>query len=265
MNRTHRITSILNAQQLDQTATGILSFNLSDLIIPSNLDYTLPTNLRLGHLAERIVSELIESSDNYRLLFENIQIKEGKLTIGELDFIIERIHDKQLIHMELAYKFYLYDPTIATEHIDNWIGPNRNDSLIEKLEKLRTKQFTLLHQPSTQEVLDKIEIDQVKQALCFLVSLYVPYNYKPDFETTYRRGIKGYYVDAKAFKALDHVSKVYYLPPKIEWGMDPSQNETWIDFNGIIEQLNLCMEEKQAPLCWQKCGESFEEFFVVWW
>jgi hypothetical protein len=31
--------------------------------------------------------------------------------------------------MELAYKFYLFDPSISSEPINNWIGPNRNDSL----------------------------------------------------------------------------------------------------------------------------------------
>jgi hypothetical protein len=35
--------------------------------------------------------------------------------------------------MELAYKFYLFDPSISSEPINNWIGPNRN-SLQEKLE-----------------------------------------------------------------------------------------------------------------------------------
>jgi hypothetical protein len=35
--------------------------------------------------------------------------------------------------MELAYKFYLFDPSISSEPINNWIG-NRNDSLQEKLE-----------------------------------------------------------------------------------------------------------------------------------
>jgi hypothetical protein len=39
-------------------------------------------------------------------LYENIQVIEDK-TIGEIDFIIEDKNTKQVIHMELAYKFYL--------------------------------------------------------------------------------------------------------------------------------------------------------------
>ena len=73
------------------------------------------------------------------MLYENVQIIEDKKTIGEIDFIIENITTKQLIHMELAYKFYLFDPTISSETVNNWIGPNRNDSLKEKLEKLASK------------------------------------------------------------------------------------------------------------------------------
>jgi hypothetical protein len=65
-------------------------------------------------------------------LYENIQVIEDKKTIGEIDFIIEDKNTKQVIHMELAYKFYLFDPSISSEPINNWIGPNRDDSLQEK-------------------------------------------------------------------------------------------------------------------------------------
>ena len=116
--------------------TGLPSFNLSELQLQPDLDFALPTNIRLGHLAEKIVSELIKLSANYNVLYENIQIIDGKKTIGEIDFIIEELKTKALIHMELAYKFYLFDPTISSEPINNWIGPNRNDSLNEKLDKL---------------------------------------------------------------------------------------------------------------------------------
>jgi hypothetical protein len=49
-------------------------------------------------------------------LYENIQVIEDKKTIGEIDFIIEDKNTKQVIHMELAYKFYL-DPSISSEPI----------------------------------------------------------------------------------------------------------------------------------------------------
>ena len=134
-----RITSIVEATSLDLKITGVPAFNLSELNLATDLEFQLPANIRLGHLAEKIVSELIKSSTNYTLLYENIQVIEAKNTLGELDFIIENIGTKQKIHLELAYKFYLFDPSISSESINNWIGPNRNDSLKQKLEKFAKK------------------------------------------------------------------------------------------------------------------------------
>jgi hypothetical protein len=145
MRTKSRIVSILKANSLDYSITGLHAFNLSELSLATDLEFQLPTNIRLGHLAERIVSELIKSSSNYKVLYENIQVIEDKNTIGEIDFIIEEILTKRVIHIELAYKFYLFDPSISSEPINNWIGPNRNDSLKEKLDKLKNKQFPLLY------------------------------------------------------------------------------------------------------------------------
>tara|TARA_R110000868_G_scaffold27909_2_gene105213 strand:- start:3756 stop:4553 length:798 start_codon:yes stop_codon:yes gene_type:complete len=265
MNSKSRIASILQADSLDAVVTGFHSFQLSQLILPAELDFNLPTNLRLGHLAERIVSKLIQSSTNYTIVYENFQIIEAQKTIGEIDFIIENVQEKQLIHLELAYKFYLFDPSISPEVINNWIGPNRNDSLMEKLNKLKTKQFPLLNNSCTASSMNTIDITTVSQALCLLVSLFVPYAFKTKLSPVYEKAIKGYYVNLDTFLNLDNFDKSYYLPPKKEWGMDPSENEIWKDLKDIENQLYTNMHEKQSPLCWQKQQETYLSFFIVWW
>lgn len=265
MNTKSRITSILKTEILDSSVTGLSTFDLSNLIIPKEFDFKLPTNLRLGHLAERIVSHLIQSSINYKLVYENIQILEQLKTIGELDFIIEDIEHNQLIHLELAYKFYLFDPSISTQTIYNWIGPNRNDSLSEKLSKLSTKQFPLLYHPCTASQLDDVDIKTVSQALCFLVSLFVPYDFNQSLPTVYQKAIKGYYLNLETFVSLDCSDKSYFLPSKTAWGIDPQENEIWHDYLTIKDQLAINMSEKQAPLCWQKQQGNYIAFFIVWW
>lgn len=265
MKTKSRIASILKANSLDFSITGLRTFNLSELNLATDLDFQLPTNIRLGHLAEKIVSESIKSSTNYKVLDENVQVIENKNTIGELDFILENIITKQIIHMELAYKFYLFDPNISSETINNWIGPNRNDSLKEKLEKLKRKQFPLLYHNCVKSKFNNIEIDEASQSLCFLVSLFIPYEYKASFSPMYEKAIKGFYLNFETFSSLDNSTKTYYLPSKKEWGMDPSENETWTDFNAVEKYINVSIKEKKAPLCWQKYKDSYVAFFIVWW
>lgn len=265
MNNKSRLTSIFNAVSLDTTVTGFPTFDLSVLELPSDLNFPLPTNVRLGHLAEKVVSELIRASNNYKILYENIQIIENKNTIGEIDFIIEEIKTQNIIHLELAYKFYLLDPSLSPELINNWIGPNRNDSLKQKLDKLKTKQFPLLHHPSAERPFKNIEIEKASQALCLLASLFIPYEFNGHLDSSYEKAIKGYYLNFARFIDLDNAEKVYSIPPKKEWGMEPSENEVWADFAGIEKCIRKSMEEKQALLCWQKFNGSFSAFFIVWW
>ncbi|MGB1248259.1 MAG: DUF1853 family protein [Chitinophagales bacterium] len=265
MHPKSRISSIIKANNLDSSVTDLPTFNLSDLKIVSDLKFELPTNLRLGHLIERIVAKLVESSSNFKILYENIQIEDKKQTLGEIDFIIEELATQQIIHLELAYKFYLFDPSISSAHINNWIGPNRNDSLVKKLDKLKRKQFPLLKHDSTKSALKNIEVEKITQALCFLVSLFIPYQYKADFNPTYTKAIKGYYLDLETFIKFDHSSKSYYLPLRKEWGIAPSGNQIWHTFDEVKEQIEIIISEKKAVLCWQKYNDTYSQFFITWW
>jgi hypothetical protein len=265
MKTKSRIASILKANSLDFSITGFHTFNLSELSLANDLEFQLPTNIRLGHLAEKIVSELIKSSTNYKVLYENIQIIENKKTIGEIDFIIEEIVTSQVIHLELAYKFYLFDPNISSQPINNWIGPNRNDSLREKLDKLKHKQLPLLYHNCAKAKFNNIKIDEVTQAICLFVSLFIPYEYKGSFSPIYEKAIQGFYLNFETFASIDNTAKEYHLPPKKEWGMNPFENENWTDFAGVENLIAASIEEKQASLCWQKCKDSYLAFFIVWW
>jgi len=265
MNTTSRITSILKANQLGFSITGIEPFALADLSIDNEVSFELPTNLRLGHLVEKIVSECIKASTNYQVLYENIQLIENKTTIGELDFVIEEVTTSQVTHVELAYKFYLYDPSLSERHLNNWIGPNRNDALYLKLDKLKQKQFPLLQHKAAKAAMPNIDIANVNQALCLLVSLYLPYEFKGSIGAEYQKAVKGYYLNFETFKQLRNSALSYHLPTKTAWGIDPAENETWNDFDSIEKQVKSSLDQKQAVLCWQKLSDTYEQFFIVWW
>ena len=265
MKDTARIASVLNTKTLDQSITGFQTFHLGELDLPENVSIALPQNLRLGHLVEKIVGGLIRASHNYNLLHENIQLIEQKQTIGEIDFLIQNVASAQITHLELAYKFYLYDPGISTIERNNWIGPNRNDSLDKKLTKLKQKQFPILNHPAAREALQGIQAETVSQALCFLVSLFVPYQFQEELNAAYQNAILGYYVNFKTFAELNTEVTRYYIPPKKEWGIDPTANEDWRSFERVSVSVQKALTEKQSVLCWQKQGTAYQQFFVVWW
>lgn len=265
MNTKSRIASVGKGISLDASITGVPTFHLAQLQWQEELDFPLPTNIRLGHLAEKIVSGCIKASIHYKVLYEQVQILENQKTIGEIDFILENQKDNQLLHVELAYKFYLYDPSISTESLQNWIGPNRNDSLIEKLDKLKSKQFPLLYHSCTAAALNTIDIARVAQVLCLVVSLFVPYGFKTKLAPAYEKAIKGYYLNFETFKDLDAPEKGYYIPSKKEWGMDACEQENWSSYQEVANQIQSSLHEKQSVLCWQKNGQTYLSFFIVWW
>ena len=121
-------------------------FNLQQFEIISKtntIDINLNENLRLGKYVERLVSFELEQQTDISILAENIQIQDSKITLGELDCLLKK--EDNPIHLEVIYKFYLYDDTVGDTEIDHFIGPNRKDSLIEKITKLKNKQLPLLY------------------------------------------------------------------------------------------------------------------------
>lgn len=47
--------------------------------------------------------------------------------------------------------------------------------------------------------------------------------------------------------------------------MDPSENNSWTNFDSVKKQITISVKEKQSPLCWQKYENSYLTFFIIWW
>ena len=228
----------------------------------------IPENLRLGNRLERLFSFVIANTGTYDILFENLQIIADKITLGELDFILREVTTNKLIHVELAGKIYLYDPSIEGE-LARWMGPNRKDSLLRKLQKLKDKQFPLLYHDATQKILESrhIAVESIIQKSCFKARLFMPFHLKNDIPAPAKaKNIKGYYMDEATFKGRNHTQKQYFLPEKQDWIVPPEKGEIWHTYDEIKPALQKALAQKQSPLVWQKNpDESGESFFVVWW
>ncbi len=104
---------------------------------------------KLGHLYEDALYHLMQAAD-VQVVARNLQIQSDRHhTIGELDFLIA--DGEQMVHLELACKFYLavVDPAGNT----TFPGPNARDNLQIKLTRMREHQLVLSKNPATLKTL----------------------------------------------------------------------------------------------------------------
>lgn len=267
LNSQVRIKSIKTAKTIGVSIDNIRNFELNSLEgVGRGVDLVIP-NVRLGKQVERVFSLLINSSESHKVVKENIQIIDGKITVGELDFIIKNVKTGVLSHLEIVYKFYLYDPKYSNIELEKWIGPNRKDSFIEKFQKLRLKQFPLLFKPITSEILSDVDIFEMKQELCFMASLFVPFSLtNSHLPHVNNEAIVGYWLALDEFNAIIDSSWKYCLPQKSEWGIEPRNNEEWFDYYRIKDEVLASLKRNFSPLVWIKKDEVIhEQCFIVWW
>lgn len=101
----------------------------------------LDLSQKLGHLYEDALAILLEGSSTYDLLEQRLQLHmPGKSTIGELDFLLRDLSSDQLIHLELATKFYL---AVETPDGITFPGPDSRDNFSKKVHRLRSHQLPL--------------------------------------------------------------------------------------------------------------------------
>lgn len=219
---------------------------------------------RLGNRVEQFFFNSITKSKRYQVIKENFQIIDKKVTIGELDALLWEKNNP--IHLEIVYKFYLYDKTVGSSELDCWIGPNRNDSLINKLNKLTNKQLPLLHNPITKRKLNELNIDyKYTQKICFKAQLFTPYKeLNQNIKLFNKNCIKGYYINVNQLDMLK--SKTFFIPNKLDWLSDPYDDVEWLDYFKFKKEVIKIINQQKSPLCWfkNKIG-IIEKFFVVWW
>jgi hypothetical protein len=219
----------------------------------------------LGKYIERFVSFQLEQEESTTIISENIQIQKEKITLGELDCIL--LKDKKPVHLEIIYKFYLYDTTFGSSEIEHFIGPNRKDSLVEKLVKLKDKQLPLLYSEACKTYLKTIplEFQEIEQQVYFKAQLFVPYsNRNLVLKELNQNCIAGFYINQKELENLRHCK--FYIPTKKEWLVIPHTKVDWLNFSPFKENSNHSLERQFSPLCWAKNPNgTLQKFFLIWW
>ena len=230
---------------------------------PLSFDQAIDSKQRLGKYVERFVSFQLSRNPSIKIISENIQISKDKITLGELDCLLYK--NGTPIHLEVIYKFYLYDPT--KQGLDCWIGPNKKDSLVEKLDKLRQKQLPLLYSKECKEYLQSIDLNakDIQQQVYFKAQLFVPFRMKKEIQSSINTDcIVGYYF--KPHELVQFKDAKFYIPTKKDWLMIPHTNVDWIVYEKFLKQSKTYLDRQFSPMCWMKTttGE-LKKFFLIWW
>ncbi|MFD1096006.1 DUF1853 family protein [Salegentibacter chungangensis] len=222
----------------------------------------------LGKRVERFFEVGLQQQEDLEIITANLQISREKITLGEIDFLVRDKKEERVSHIELVYKFYVYDPTFP-EELARWIGPNRRDSLLQKTEKLKQKQLPLLYKPETKEALKAMDLDtsDIRQEVCFKANLFVPKHLAGlEFPLINNQCIAGYWISFSDFSEENYGDFEYFTPVKKDWPVNPDSGREWFSYKEIKEQIKDLFEYKKAPLVWMKKGdEEYERLFVVWW
>ncbi len=125
-------------------------FELDEHPTPLHEVLHLHDALRLGHYAENLLAHYFQHEG---LLFgKGIQVFDrANHTIGEFDYLL--FGGSGLIHLELATKFYLFHRPGYTQHqvsLYDYLGPNLNDTLGSKMQKILQKQLGLSQHEAAQ-------------------------------------------------------------------------------------------------------------------
>ncbi|AUC81484.1 DUF1853 family protein [Lacinutrix sp. Bg11-31] len=219
--------------------------------------------IRLGQRVERFVGTELRLNKNIKILSENPQIQtENNLTIGELDCLY--LEGEQPVHLEIQFKFYLYDESLGKTEIDHCIGPMRRDSLIEKLTKLKKKQLPLLYANETKPLLNSLNLkaEDFIQKIYFKAQVFVPYGKTIQLKTLNSKCIYGFYF--KYAQISKFIECKFYKPKKTDWLLDVTPNVDWKTYDAILPELNIYETEGYSPMLWlkQENGE-IEKCFVV--
>jgi hypothetical protein len=247
---------------------GNTVFNIQQFEIISTSDkieIDVFEKIRLGKYVERLVSFELEQQNNISVLAENIQIQDGKITMGELDCLLLR--NNKPIHLEIIYKFYLYDASVGDTEIEHFIGPNRKDSLTEKLTKLKEKQLPLLYSDACKAYIDSFDLKakNIVQQVYFKAQLFIPFsNQGLAFKTLNTDCIAGFYINQLELNQFEDCK--FYIPSKKDWLLLPHTNVNWLSLDAFKVVTEDYFEQKFSALCWMKFNSGeLKKLFLVWW
>ena len=219
---------------------------------------------RLGHYFEQLVFYWLSVSKRFEILTSNYPLRNTKgVTKGEVDLIVKDKSTQKIEHWELAVKFYLAFPR---ENETLFIGPNANDYLHLKLQKLVEHQCTILKTEEGVQLLADLNIKEANPRLFVKGALYYhpkkKYSVSPSINPEHNKGWWIYHNEAQEFLQDDWK---FLLLHKKDWLSSVSQNDNLLSKLDCLELIETELKESPRSLyiaCF-KNGELQSTGFVV--
>lgn len=102
---------------------------------------------RLGQYFESLYEFFLTHILGWEVLLRNVAIRDGTgRTLGELDFVVRDPETGAIQHHEVAIKFYL---GLEENGATLWYGPNAQDRLDLKAQRMKNHQATMTQRPET--------------------------------------------------------------------------------------------------------------------
>lgn len=229
--------------------------NTLDLQPSPLFDYLNTHNHRLlGSYFECLWQFYFSHHPDWQLLEHHVQIFDAskKQTLGELDLLVQHIPSGRYFHLELAAKFYLRHPEHTGLNEEHWLGPQSNDRLDLKLNKLHQKQLPFLFHDATKTSLIERQLNhEYEQAMIMKGYLFHPWQKRKSLpKCAHHQTLTGYWLHSKdANKLLTETENIQWaILPKHNWlGLFSDQhNQQLINPTNII-LANIDTHFKTSP------------------
>lgn len=172
-----------------------------------------PEHFRLGIHFEKLYQHWLQHHPEFELLAANLQVQGETRTLGEFDLLAKSNNVAE--HWELAVKFYINFQN--SENPSMWFGPDPNDTLAGKIERLENHQLGLSNTNEARALLNHrgIKLDRTRGVV--KGRLYHPWQKKvspPDIVNP--EHLSGWWLAEEDLKELRgysaaYLSKKYWL------------------------------------------------------
>ena len=110
-----------------------------------------------------------------------------------------------------------------------------------------------------------LDINNVKQYVCFKAQLFVPYLFQNvDVSPLNKQSVYGYYFNINMLQQFqDHL---FFIPEKMDWLVDTHHNVSWLSYREAVDTVNAFIYNKRSPLIWIKdTNNKLAKAFVTCW